>query len=685
MRFSRDSFAVTAPSSRPARRAVALLLAVSASIGAPLAWTQIARAADPPAAPPAASGSTQAPAPPPPATTATPAPTPDPPRRAPLVPATMGPAAVDPTKDQQALAGQGQQRPNDGGAGSARPSDVYSDDWWGRARPVLELHGYLRTRSEVFHNFSLGRHNTPGDTQHLWNQPIDHSYGDSAGADHPVNLCDPNGTTRCIDKTQAGANMRFRLNPELHISDNLRILSQIDALDNLVLGSTPDAYQISNGRGATYQYNGYAPLGAFSTTQGPPTAGVNGYRNSIDVKRAWAEYMTPIGQLRFGRMPAHWGLGMVQNSGDGIDSDYQTTQDRIMFTSGIKSIDLYFGGSWNFVSTGTTSASSFDVYGGQPYNTNNLSNVNEYALFLARRMNPELQRLSLSRGDVVINGGLYTSYRSQILDVTATKGSATTPITPADTGAVNNGLERRSAYLLMPDPWLQILWRKFRFEAEFAAVIGSIGKTPDSANVNNSVDVRQYGLTTQTEFKAIEDKLRLQFGFGWASGDPWVQSLAAGPNGLPTELNGGQGPISTFRFNPDYRVDLIFFRHLLSRVEGAYYFRPSVEYDFLRNANGQKFGGNAAVIWSRASQFEQAPGHKRDLGVELDVSLYYQAKDGSLNDDPTKIGGFYSMLQYGVFFPLGGLNYLPGEGSNTGPNLDLSAAQTVRLFLGVAY
>ena len=101
-------------------------------------------------------------------------------------------------------------------------------------------------------------------------------------------------------------------------------------------------------------------------------------------------------------------------------------------------------------------------------------------------------------------------------------------------------------------------------------------------------------------------------------------------------------------------------------------------------------GGGAAAIWSRASEFVQTPGNKRDLGVELDLSLYYQAKDGSLNDDPTKLGGFYAMLQYGVFFPLGGLEYLPKvqetalQRSNLG-DIDVSAAQTVRLFLGVAF
>jgi hypothetical protein len=44
------------------------------------------------------------------------------------------------------------------------------------------------------------------------------------------------------------------------------------------------------------------------------------------------------------------------------------------------------------------------------------------------------------------------------------------------------------------------------------------------------------------------------------------------------------------------------------------------------------------------------------------------------------------MLQYGVFFPLGGLDYPSGvAAANPSVNLDTSAAQIVRLFLGVAY
>jgi uncharacterized protein (TIGR04551 family) len=143
------------------------------------------------------------------------------------------------------------------------------------------------------------------------------------------------------------------------------------------------------------------------------------------------------------------------------------------------------------------------------------------------------------------------------------------------------------------------------------------------------------------------------------------------------------------RFHPDYRVDLILFRNILSRVQGAYYLRPSVEYDFARNVNGQKFGGGASFVWSRASEPVQTPGHQPDLGVELDLTLYYQAKDGSLNDNHEKVGGFYTFLQYGVLFPLGGLNYLSSQRDNALNSdrirLDTGSAQTLRWFLGVLF
>jgi uncharacterized protein (TIGR04551 family) len=640
-----------------------------------------------------------------------------PPAAAPAPAAPAAPAAPDPAKDAHALQKQGDRAPSTGGgliAGAvterpmpvgdvgAKPSDVYAEDWWSHTRPVFEIHGYYRVRAELFHNFSLGRKDAPGGA--TWPQPADNDYIDVNGNPHAVKLCgkDPTSTSTleaCDNKTQASANMRFRLNPELHISDNLRVLSQIDLLDNMVLGSTPEGYaNVPSGTGySVVGRGGYSPLGAFSTTQWAPTAGQNSLSNSISVKRVWGEYQTPVGVLRFGRMPSHWGLGILANAGDGHDSDYQSTADRIMFITGIKKWDLYFGGAWDFANSGATSA-SLTQQQGQPYNISQLDAVHQYVLVLARRRNPELQKLELAKGDFVVNGGAYFVFRNQVLANDETSTSSAASLNQSQ-GNVGQGFVRRGATAYIPDVWLQLLYKKFRFEGEAVAVLGSMDCTSRSAGAGcdyrNPADeskpgwkIRQFGFATQSELKALEDRLRIQLGIGWASGDPDVDSLVPQANGLQPQRTADR-TFSTFSFHPDYRIDLILWRNIMSRISGAYYFRPSVEYDFLRDKMGQKLGGGAALIWSRASEFIQTPGHARDLGVELNFNIYYQSKDGSLNDDPNKMGGFYTMLQYGVLFPLPGLGYLPGEVSsyaqyNAG-DLSTSTAQTLRWYMGILF
>ena len=256
----------------------------------------------------------------------------------PLLPAGLAPAAESaPAAATHATAAEKEAKNDD---------SVFAEDWWSHARPILELHGYFRTRAEMFHNFSLGRISEPD--QALWTMPADNRYSvgtlpnQANGAYGPA-LCSPGESGEvpgnsndgasyyqyaCKNKNQSSANLRFRINPELHISDNLRILSQIDLLDNLVLGSTPVGYANVPSSTSASGYvvatrSGYYPMSFFDNTTVPPTAGVNSYTNSIAVKRVWGEFSTPLGQLRFGRMPDHFGLGMYHNAGDGYDDDYQ--------------------------------------------------------------------------------------------------------------------------------------------------------------------------------------------------------------------------------------------------------------------------------------------------------------------------------------------------------------------------
>jgi uncharacterized protein (TIGR04551 family) len=644
------------------------------------------------------------------------APTPAPAAPAPAAP-TPVPAAVaaEPEKEDKPLVKIGGEHAAALGDVGARPSDVYAEDWWTQARPVFEIHGYYRVRAELFHNFALGRKDG---VNALWAQPSDNEYVDSLGRTHQVGAGSPTGTgicgdsaltgqgTPCANNTQAGANMRFRINPELHISDNLRVMAQVDLLDNVVLGSTPEGYyNVPSTKGTGFQVGargGYTPTGAFASTQWAPVAGVNSTTSSITVKRAWGEYVTPVGLLRFGRMPSHWGLGMLANSGDGHDSDWQSTSDRIMLVTGIKKWDLYFAAAWDFANEGATSA-RLGQQQGQPYDLNQLDDVNQFVLVAARRRNPALQRLELAKGQAVVNGGIYFVFRNQVLANDQSSGADNTAsingqsTTQAASDQVRTGLTRRNAQAYIPDLWLQFLYRKFRFEAEAAAIVGSMDSlAPLGAGYDNKLGgwkIRQFGLATQSEFRAMEDKLRIQLGFGYATGDSDVDSLAVQDTGLQPQLTKDR-TFSEFRFHPDYRVDLILFRNILTRVEGAYYLRPSVEYDFTRDRNGQRLGGGGALIWSRASEFVQTPGHARDLGVELDFKLYYQSKDGALNDDPDRMGGFFTSLEYGVMFPLAGFNYLPGEVSRapvstnattTADNLSTATAQTLRWYLGILF
>jgi uncharacterized protein (TIGR04551 family) len=606
---------------------------------------------------------------------------------------------------------------------------VYAEDWWAHARPVLELHGYLRVRSQLEHNFSLGRLDPR--SQAMWPRPADDSYTDTSnltgGANSgPTEACtdSESGTgsstsastanNPCHAKMQAGANMRFRLNPELHISDNLRVMSQIDMLDNLVLGSTPSGYANipgANGGYAVAGRSGYAPLGFYDQSEEPPSAGVNSTKDSIRIKRAWGEYSMPVGELRFGRMPFHWGLGMMFNAGDGYDDDAQSTIDRIQVISGIKPLDLYFSAAWDFPNEGITS-DALALPNPEPYDLAQLDDVDQYTFSVARKKAPQLERQSLTRGDIVINGGLQVVYRGQTLandrtvtnDPSDTQGNCGTPGASQGAGAAalqcpvadayhQRSYVRRQAHAWIPDLWLQIKYRKFRFEAEGATVQGKIANV-DPTNHNSLISgdpgykIAAWGVATELEQKLVEDKLSLGFKFGWASGDPDVDGLAP-VAGQPAQL-GTDRTFSTFRFHPSYRVDMILGRSILTREQGTYYFRPSADYDFLRDPNGQRLGGGLAAIWTRASQFIQAPGHERDLGIELNGKIYYQSKDGALNDVPGILGGFYTEIDYGVLFPMAGLGYpdkldkliTDSLGSNAA---DVKIAQTVRWYMGVLF
>lgn len=602
---------------------------------------------------------------------------------------------------------------------------VFAEDWFSTARPTFEIHGYFRVRAELFAHFDLGRRDNP--TSALWPRPASDQYdypdpsADGGTSTNGAQLCgdDPLNPEPCESFTQGGANMRLRVAPVLTVSDNIRAFAQIDLFDNIVLGSTPEGYVNQPSQDGGYsvrQPGGYAPIGAFAATQWAPSAGQNSLSDSIQVKRAWGEYVSPIGTFRFGRMPNHWGLGMLYNAADNPDQDRGSTVDRIMFKTGIPSVELYFAGMWDFADEGATGG---PYYGCQQsaqgcsdsevtaqryqldakrYDLMQGDDVSQWGLAIFRKRDPGLEKLDLAKGGVVVNGGFYGIYREQSLESFSAPG--------ATSSEVAESLVWRGYQAFVPDVWGELKWKKLRVALEAALVWGGIDNTvvqnginydnPDVQGDNeDGWNLQQFGFVVEADWRAVEDKLRLELDFGFATGDGDVEGInGLGPGGAGADapLGGLDAQLtknrtySTFRFHPDYQIDQILWRRIIGRVQSAYYFRPGASYDFLRSGDGQRAGGGFNVVWSRATEPVQAPGNSPDLGVELDVKVYYQGLGGTYDAEGNATTGFYGQLDYAVMFPLDGLGYLPGEREARGNDeTSLSVAHMLRLYMGILF
>jgi len=547
------------------------------------------------------------------------------------------------------------------------------DDEWDEIRPELslfEVNGYFRTRMDVFYKFDLGMDPDP------------------AGFD--IFPADPHNRN---NHTVAGANLRLRIDPTLNVSEEVRLRAQVDVFDNLIFGSTPRG-GFSGGIG-----NERYPWVIGSPGQEAPRFGVNSIADSITAKRVWAEIRTPLGELRFGRMAEQFGMGMNLNDGNCIDCDHGNTVDRILFATKIANHVIM--PALDFLSEGPTSADPFTQYPtAQPFDRTQSDDARQWVLSILRRdSDDEIRKLRAAGKETIINYGLHLAYRTQTWDAPALEtsgpgnGNAGGGSTQVGVGGTTGGsFVPRDAWSLTPDVWFRLLYKKYRLELEFVTVQGRIGNRAldpgdrDDASENQSLTLAQYGAVMQNEVKLSDDKLSLGLELGFASGDsaPGFGNFPGradpnSPNSPFPQRGDWEGAqfncfqprcadrtINNFRFNRDYRMDLILFREILGGVTDAAYVRPSLRYDIT-----QGLDVNLAFIYSQVADTGTTPTGNRPLGFEIDAGINY------ISDD-----GFIASVAYGVLFPLSGLDQLSRA---SGGAVSAESAQAVRAFFGVVY
>lgn len=522
-------------------------------------------------------------------------------------------------------------------------------EWQQTVKPqlnFLELDGYFRLRMDAFNRCDLGTYiatNGPG----------------TSGCLPPLNYFDERNPDEAASERPSwlvSSNMRLRVNPTLNVSEDIRIKGTVDVLDNLVLGSTPDymtGLAISN---PSYPYS------FLSSTQNSPLIGVNSPYGSINVKRLWGEITTPIGELRFGRMPINFGLGLLFNSGDLLTSDYGDNLDGILFATRVFGHYLIPGAFVSYsgpVGRGRGMAYSNEAgkllvhaESGQRYDLDPSDNVYSFILSFVKKEKTIDSQTLLNEGKAVFNYGLLAAYRFQLQDTLYTKlhqaNESISQMKPVD----------RNAHMGSLSLWTDVRCDTFHFEVEGVYTLGYIGNTngllsTTKADLPSSFWLSQGGVALRSKYGFLNDRLQVGLDGGFASGGHENKNL-------------------NFRFNPDYRIDMLLFNEILGTVSAAYYVKPHASYYFTDN-----LGIRGDVIGSFATNPSLTPGKNNVLGLELDATAFYQVDEG-----------FHFMLKYGLLIPFSGLNHTMERGV-TQANLNsfgtAKTASAIQAFFGIDF
>jgi hypothetical protein len=621
-----------------------------------------------------------------------------------------------------------------------------------RRLQIFEMRGYMRMRGDYFHRLDMGLGQpsaaSGGDIDNKFSPPPStQSQTDAEGnpvlqGGLPYNdaqcfgyLTEQRGVNqakalkRCNRRNgAASANMRLRLEPTLHITDTVKVHTTLDVLDNIVLGSTPDSF---------LGENPWAPIDLYTRTQMPPSDGRNSWQDSITVKRAWGHIRFGWGlDLKFGRMPHHWGMGVVANDGNGYHRGDASDIVRMLdmdFGDSIDSLRLGYDfgkdrrrthtleASWDWASSGPTTSQLFGPKWasgntvGQDFSAEKFDNVYQWRISLLRRDDPSMLRRKLSLGEPVFNYGAIAWIRYQALDrVTGSPGlgdglgtNPTWSDESSDDGlgrqgsALGNGasdsvgdsaaqnytnlLIQRRALVITPDLWLRVNWRTLRVEMEAAGVIGrfnerDLSRGPSDGVVLEDVSTAdlskqwmlQLGYALEFKYGVFKDRFHIGFDQGFSSGDD-----TNGPNSNPQDplRTAGNKYLSGFRFNPAYQQDLLLFREVMGTTANAAYFRPWAAFYFLNN----NMSGRLDVQYALAHQRQATFGGKYSWGLEIDAALRY-------HDTREPI---FVQLQYGVLFPFGGfdrpLNIYQTDAYVPLNDGDAKAVQTVQAQVGIRF
>lgn len=462
--------------------------------------------------------------------------------------------------------------------------------------------------------------------------------------------------------TLAWAAVRLRYQPTLHIGRSLTVDLGIDALDNLVLGSS-------------YESGGLLSLDMERDSAASPSAGANSWRDAVRVRYLYGTWHAfEMFDFSVGRMPQTFGLGMQRNGGQCPDCDFGTVIDAMRLGFALSGFRIE--GSWEWTALGATTERPGEL--GQAMDLGQSDDVSTYTLQIGQRPvtteELERRRIDLDERRVwAFDWNLFTSFTDQTLSSSEQLPSTSIECQAEYTSPSGQQLQNidciqlheRGAFFWKPGLWLKAelhptFGTSLRLELELGAVMGSIDHPQrlEQADVKESKDFRAFGGAFELEYQSPAFAIGVDVGFATGDNGDYVGVLDGQNIVDPDDDAYAQNDnvrnnrvVTSYFFNRDYRLDLILFRQVLGAVTNAVYFKPWIAKDLLQ-MEGATLTARFDALYAIAANPEGTPGNGHHWGVELDGRLALKLDSG-----------FTAELGLGVLIPLDALdNATTGKG-----------------------
>ena len=422
----------------------------------------------------------------------------------------------------------------------------------------------------------------------------------------------------------SSTDVRVRLEPTLRLGDSAKVHLQLDAAgllgDDAVEALTASRY----GTGAL---------------------GNNPLHSGLLVRRAWASVrVLGLANVEIGRMPDHFGLGMVRNQGGELDQDLQNDVDRVRVTADVFGFHLSLGRASLASYPMATPGGALANYNGAVAAQVGVVSPAADTLGPGNTGLPVQDSTDVVRWDLGVAGGKLTNdkgllweaallWQSQAyalrLENTQTPDGPTPrqqlsdPNCGADCAMLSNRALRLYTFQGAAD-W-RAVWGGFplRLQAEGAFQYGTI--------VRSDITVAADPKTIVAGGAALKARWQRPRG-DWLLDAGIATGEADGGFGVTDSTNFKMGGVADgsarslltgFRFHRSYRVDGLLFRDVIGAVANAVYLRPAVQWPLVQTKT-RSVVLETGLLGAMAASADATPGLGRWIGLEPDVTLRMQ-------------------------------------------------------------